>query len=703
MLRFLFPITLFLSAILLFSIQPMAAKALLPIFGGTPAVWTVCMLFFQLILLLGYGYVWLLSSIKTTRWRLLHCGLLVLSVLMLPLSFHPVPQPGHPEWNIVYTLLTQLGLPLLIVAASAPLLQFAYSHTQAKDANDPYFLYAASNFGSLLALLLYPWVIERFVGLHQQFFIWNIVYGLYVCSLLLVLFTPSYATKEEQHAPTGSVSFFDLLTWIFLSFVPCSMMLGVTLYITTDIAATPLFWVLPLALYLFTFIITFNTKPLITHGWVIRNSLFFLTFTLLGFILEVNQVRAWELVLFNLLSFFVLSLLCHGELYQKRPPASSLTLFYLCLAMGGVLAGLFNGIIAPHWFNNVYEYPIAILLSLMVLPKIKLTKGWWTPPIVLSLLFLQYFLPDIKIFDYFSPFQIAALMIISLIVLFQHSNLNRILSLAILFLFLLSPLFKQESILLQQRNFYGVKRVINKDGVHAMMSNSTIHGLQLKDESKPLAGTTSYFGAIEQVIKLMQQPASSLSITIMGLGVGTMVCQHREADKLTVIEIDPQMIALAKNEKLFTYLRDCSPQLNIIKDDGRLAVSRFADHSQDLIILDAFSSDSVPVHLITLEAFKLYIEKLAPKGVILVNISNRHVQLLPVLSAIGRSLDLMVFSLSHKGIPRLGQFDSEWALLTYNQAFASNLMRNSNWRFVTEDSPFLWTDDYSNVIPLLKY
>ncbi len=366
---FLFPLTLFLSAILLFSIQPMVAKALLPVYGGTPSVWTICMLFFQVVLLISYGYAWLLSCFnKRAIWRWVHGVLVLFSLLTLPILFHPIPNFSLPEWAILSSLLTQLGLPLLVIATSAPLLQFAYSQTSGKGASDPYFLYVSSNLGSLLALLLYPGFIERFLGLRLQFYIWNLGYGIYLLFLSVLLFLNSYKPWTDTKKEWELISWKDLLSWVSLAFIPCSLMMGVTLYITTDVAATPLFWVLPLALYLLSFVITFSSKPLISPKWVSQNSIFFLIFTILGFILNPHQVKAWQLIVFDLLSFFVLALLCHRKLYLRRPKPQELTLFYFCLALGGVLAGIFNGIISRQLFNQVLEYPLVILLCLFVIP-----------------------------------------------------------------------------------------------------------------------------------------------------------------------------------------------------------------------------------------------------------------------------------------------------------------------------------------------
>lgn len=701
--RFLFPICLFLGAILLFSIQPMVAKSLLPVYGGTPAVWIVCMLFFQVILLFAYGYAAILSVFnKPLVWRLTHSVLIILSFLVFPLLLRPVTINNSPEWSILFNLLTQLGLPLLVVGASAPLLQFAYSQTKEKGATDPYFLYSASNLGSLLSLLLYPWVIERFIGLKNQFHLWNVGYVFYVVLLGLVLFARRYQPLEKQNTEVRDWQWQKVLYWIFLSFVPCSLMLGVTLYITTDIAATPLFWVLPLALYLLTFVIIFTSKPLISFPWIVRNSLFFLIFPITGFILTASQITIWQSILFHLLNFFVLALLCHGQLYLSRPKPQLLTLFYFCLALGGVLAGVFNGILAPHWFNQVYEYPLALLLSLFALPQYKKKGAWWLPMVVLILMLLHYCILDIHWPGGLSSFQVCAFLALLLIVVWQKDRTSLILSLLILFGFIFSPLLQDDTILLQERNFYGVKKVIDRQGVHALINESTVHGLQVMGEKKPNGGN-SYYGAISSIVGVMQQQKSPLSVTIIGLGIGTMMCQFRQEDQIKVIEIDEQVIGLAKNPQLFTYLRDCPVHATIIRNDGRLAVEQLSDHSQDLLIVDAFNSDAIPVHLLTFEAFTLYQQKITKDGGILINLSNRHLQLLPVINAAGRALELMVFYLNSKGVPALTQFDSEWVFLTSNEDFAFQLMKGSNWRFDASDEQLLWTDDYSNVIPLLRW
>lgn len=709
-LRFLFPLCLFLSAVLLFSIQPMAARALLPVYGGTPAVWTVCMLFFQAILLVAYGYAVLLSVFKKTIvWRLLHSVVLILSCTAIPILLQPIPPIGAPEWSILYNLLTQLGLPLLVIGASAPLLQFAYSQTKAKGAADPYFLYIISNLGSLSSLVLYPGVIERFIGLKSQFYWWGIGYLVYVGLFFLVLCVNRFNPLESETQETPAWPWQQMMYWVFLSFIPCSLMLGVTLYITTDVAATPLLWVLPLALYLLTFIFAFSTKPILSFSWLEQNCILFLVFTVLGFIGNANQIRAWQSILFNLIGFFVLAVLCHRQLFLKRPKPQLLTLFYFCLALGGVLAGIFNGILAPNFFHQIYEYPLAIWLSLFVLPihwAQSKAKSLVIPLIVLGILLVHYFIPDIYWPGNFSTFQISAILALLITVIWAQSKESLLLSLLILFGFIFSPYLQKEQILVLKRNFYGVKKVVtkevNENSVHALISQSTIHGLELIGDKKSFE-PPSYYGAVQPVVVGLQHQSDEIPVTIIGLGIGTMACQFRPMDQVKIIEIDEQVIQIAKNPRYFTYLRDCPPKIELIKNDGRLAVAELKDASQKLLVIDAFNSDAIPIHLITLEAFSLYKQKIMQDGVILVNLSNRHLDLLPVIIAAGRALDFMVFYISDQGNASLGQFSSEWALLTMNQDLVFKLMNRSNWHFVANNKQILWTDDYSNIIPLLKW
>lgn len=694
----IFPVSLFLSASLLFLIQPMAAKVLLPIYGGTPAVWTVCMLFFQALLLVSYAYVWGLSRFKGVRtWRIVHLLVCLLSVFFLPLIFSPQSHPGAPELDILKALLLQLGLPLLVIGASAPLLQFAYSQTKDNSNSSPYYLYAASNAGSLLALLSYPFLVERFSTVSVQFQTWNIIYILYLFLLFITLIAFRYPSRAVVTQSLIKIDVTTKIKWVFYSFVPCSLMLGVTFYISTDVAATPLFWVFPLALYLLTFVITFAKKPLISHSGVQRQVVFFLIFPIIGFIIGTNNVPVWQLVIIHLTAFFMVSLFYHGELVRTKPCASQLTTFYFCLALGGALAGVFNGFLAPRLFNQAFEYPLVILLSFICFPRVRTAHEWRVPIVVFVLLAINFFMP------YVTLNHAIEIIVLSIIFIWSASRRSLLISMAMLFIFIFSPWFSATTILNQQRNFYGIKHVFSREGSHVLMSQSTLHGFQLMSAKRPSDGTTAYYGPVSGVVKQLHNSQASLNSMVLGLGTGILACQFGAMDKFTAVEIDEQVIDIAKNPDLFTYLQDCQPTALVIPEDGRIALTNKPDKSYDILIMDAFSSDAIPVHLLTLEAFALYQQKLSTNGAILVNISNRHLGVLPVITAAGRQLDMIVMRKKHSGDAKRGQFPSEWALLTINEALANTLIFKEGWQFVTDSKQILWTNDYSNLVPLIKW
>ncbi|MDP1603164.1 MAG: fused MFS/spermidine synthase [Legionella sp.] len=704
MTQLLFSLSLFLSASLLFVIQPMVAKSLLPVYGGTPAVWTVCMLFFQALLLVSYGYAWLLSRFRRNWcWRLIHLVTVIASLALLPLGFSSSKSSAVPDIAILKDLLFQTGLPLLVIASSAPLLQFIYSRTHAKKAHDPYFLYVASNIGSLLALLSYPWLIEQASGLNLQFYYWNYVFLAYLVLLAGIIFMVPLANAPASKAENTPIALSMMLRWIGYSFIPCSLMLGVTFYITTDIAATPLFWIVPLVLYLLTFILTFAQKPLISHAWVTRNSLCFIVFPVLGFIVGTNVLFIWQLIIFNVLTFFILALLCHGELVKIRPRASQLTSFYLCLATGGVLAGLLNAIVAPRFFNGAYEYPLVLALAAFCIPLSTKFTFNRVPVSVLLLLLLNYYLPDYSGLMWIKSAHALELLALILIVCWPKTRINLLVSLTILLVFLFSPCFKANPVVSQQRNFYGVKQILFKKGVHALVSQNTLHGFQLLDKGNRTNGGVAYYGPMDSVVKHLQTMHRSLRVSILGLGTGIMACQFRPSDKVGMIEIDEQIIDIAHNPHFFTYLRDCPPALTIARSDGRLALQTEKNASIELVVVDAFSSDAIPTHLITQEAVELYRQKLTQDGVLLINTSNRHIQLLPMITALGHQLNLIVLHLKHAGDARRGQLPSEWIMLTANEELSMLLMREDGWRFAPFSKSAVLTDDYSNLIPLLKW
>lgn len=700
MIRFIFALNLLLSAVLLFGIQPMIAKSLLPYFGGSPSVWTLCMLFFQFMLLSGYFYAYLLSKLKNRYWIGIHSVLFLSSFFVFPFFPAGLWESGSPEWRLLLTLFTNLSLPLLIISASAPLLQFAYSQTREKDASDPYHLYVASNIGSLFILFLYPWLIERFFSLTVQFYGWNVLYGVYILFLMVILYGIKYhQTQPEMQTRVASKKYGY---WILVSFIPCNLMLSLTFYISTDIAATPLLWLVPLGLYLLSFILTFAKKPIISQQWLQQNSLVFLAI-LIGqlFFLRTFHFTSgllFTVLILNILAFFIFAILCHGELAQSRPAVKNLTAFYLCLSLGGVLAGIFNGLLAPLIFTNPYEFPLAIILTLYCI-HIPQKKAEWMPFLAcMVFLLIHAWLADSNWVK-----QMNLLVFLALFALFYYPRSRRslFLGLAACLLVLYKPWYKQESLLNKVRNFYGIKTVVKDNKAHYLINQTTVHGLQLLQDKKR-AGNIAYYDPVIPVITALRHIHNPLDSLVIGLGTGIIACQLERKDTITFIEIDEQVINIAKTPSLFSFLKDCPPAIKIVQGDGRLSFSQFSHKKFDLIVLDAFSSDAIPVHLLTKEALELYKKTLSPAGVILVHISNRYLDLMPVITA--GSLDSQFTVLFKRHLPNLKkmQFGSDWALITANQKLAT-LMTTQGWQRQTASQAEPWTDNYSNIVPLLRF
>ena len=664
----LFSTTLFLSAGLLFIIQPMVAKRLLPFYGGTPAVWTICMLFFQVCVLLGYGYAWILSRLtqKYLIW-IIHGGILLLAATQLPLQWQPSTLTQlAPERVIFSDLVTQIGLLTIVLASTSPLLQYLWSRTDVASARDPYPMFVASNAGCLLALLAYPFFVERYWGLANQLHYWTFAYIGYL-TLVGMVFVISYRGGEKEKL----IPVFELISWrrrfqwFVYSLVPCSLMLGVTFYITAEVVSTPLFWSLPLIIYLLSFILTFVNHPLLAKNQLLRVLPYFIVLQVALLFMGSVYLPVWLIVGCHLLTFGFFACMFHTVLYQLRPEVSGLTSFYWYFALGGVAAGILNGLLAPHYFTGAYEYPLMLMLAIGMLLNMLMSskmKGMFRVVMVLICL--------------------------AMMSLCYRVNLG----------------LKDATILSQQRNFYGVKQVVDQRGTHALLSHHTVHGFEIPGIPREVLQHSAYYGPAWSVVKQLEQEYTSLNATIIGLGTGMMACQFRQTDHLTFVDVDSQVFSLASNPHYFTFIRDCGlPQgVNWIIEDGRSYMSKVSNQTLDLLVIDAFSGDAIPTHLLTQEAFSLFQKKLTKQGAILVNISNRYLNLLPVLVACGRGQEDIVLFKQDQGDTTLGQFKSTWVLLTRNDVFASQMMKQG-WRFATNaNTPSItWTDDYSNLLPLL--
>jgi len=721
----LYAATLFVSALLLFSIQPMFAKMVLPKLGGAPAVWSVAMVFFQTVLLAGYGYAYVLNRLLSPRWAaMFHLLLLGITAMMLPIAIAPgwgvPPQDGTTLW-LFGLFAVSIGLPFFTLSASAPLLQSWFASSGHKQAGNPYVLYAASNLGSFAALFAYPVIIEPFLTLKTQTAAWSIGFALLAVLLSFVgLLTARALPAAVQAEAVGDVSanVFERMRWIALAAVPSGLVIAVTAYLTTDIAAAPFLWVVPLAIYLLTFVAVFRERPWIAHANVVR----FVPFAVAPLAVSLiggEKVFWLTSIALNLVVFALLTLMCHGELYARRPSPRRLTEFYLCTSFGGVIGGGFAGLLAPQIFNGNYEYPILIALALLCMPGLvtggsrkALTEAapWLVASAALALVwYVTRFQPSATLE---LPFQVL-LALLAAAMLFQRQRPMRFFGLVILS-FSVTALWRPGIAPIETaRSFFGVHKVaeVNDGRARLLYHGTTIHGAQRlrNDDGTPVSGPllpqTYYYpgGPFAEAIGAVRAARGSLNhVAVVGLGTGTLACHSKGSEHWTFFEIDPEVIRIARDPRRFEFLSRCAPESPVIAGDARLTLEASTDR-YDLIVLDAFSSDTIPVHLLTREAVAGYLSKLSPHGVLLLHISNRHLDLTPVVAKVAQSLGLAAFVREDRSAGDLLttlKADARLVVLTRDAADAGSVA--GNWMPLRPDqSSALWTDDYSNILGIM--
>ena len=721
----LYAATLFVSALLLFSIQPMFAKMVLPKLGGAPAVWSVAMVFFQTVLLAGYGYAYVLNRLLSPRWAaMFHLLLLGITAMMLPIAIAPgwgvPPQDGTTLW-LFGLFAVSIGLPFFTLSASAPLLQSWFASSGHKQAGNPFVLYAASNLGSFAALFAYPVIIEPFLTLKTQTAAWSIGFALLAVLLSFVgLLTARAlpAAVQTEAVDDVSASVFERVRWIALAAVPSGLVIAVTAYLTTDIAAAPFLWVVPLAIYLLTFVAVFRERPWIAHANVVR----FVPFAVAPLAVSLiggEKVFWLTSIALNLVVFALLTLMCHGELYARRPTPRRLTEFYLCTSFGGVIGGGFAGLLAPQIFNGNYEYPILIALALLCMPGLvtggsrkALTEAapWLVASAALALVwYVTRFQPSATLE---LPFQVL-LALLAAAMLFQRQRPMRFFGLVILS-FSVTALWRPGIAPIETaRSFFGVHKVaeVNDGRARLLYHGTTIHGAQRlrNDDGTPVSGPllpqTYYYpgGPFAEAIGAVRAARGSLNhVAVVGLGTGTLACHSKGNEHWTFFEIDPEVIRIARDPRRFEFLSRCAPESPVIAGDARLTLEASADR-YDLIVLDAFSSDTIPVHLLTREAVAGYLSKLSPHGVLLLHISNRHLDLRPVVAKVAQSLGLAAFVREDRSAGDLLttlKADARLVVLTRDAADAGSVA--GNWMPLRPDqSSALWTDDYSNILGIM--
>jgi hypothetical protein len=724
--RFLVPVyalTLILSAFLLFSVQPMFAKMILPLLGGSPSVWNIAMVFFQAMLLGGYAYAHLTSRHLNIRTQaIVHILLLIACAVFLPFALPAGAHPSnHPALWQIGLMASVVGAPFFILSASAPLIQHWFAAADHKDSSNPYFLYAASNIGSMVALLSYPVIVEPTMAINIQGLAWTGGYGVLIAMTAFSAFMVwNRRTAMEPSLVTPKTPGRIKLAWLALAFIPSSLMLGVTTYITTDLAAIPLLWILPLSLYLLTFILVFARREIVKMDMAVSLFSAFMTILIMLMTIEVAKNTLVMLGL-HLTVFFFAALLCHKKLADMRPDASELTGFYMIMSVGGVLGGIFNALIAPMIFVMPLEYALVLCTVLIVrgyafMPE---KMRFIRQPVldVIGSVRFWFFLITLATIVHGMMEKDARFLLVGGVMSAISLTTFRLRPIAFMlvgctFFLLHSPLVMMDSgkILDLHRNFFGVLQVSNGDTMRYFFHGTTLHGAQPLDPKYRLTQMTYYNpqGPLGDIFKILDKRKGPQKIGAIGLGTGTVACYKHKGRSFDFFEIDSDVVEIAKNRKLFTYLSDCGSPYTIKLGDGRLMLDTVPDGSYDALIIDAFSSDNIPMHLLTVEAFDIYMRKVKAGGMIILNISNRYLDLTPQLGAISglsRVPALVRKSYSAPIAPKskLGYASSVWLVFTPNLDVLLPLRTLGTWDSVpVRRDRRVWTDDYANIISSLK-
>lgn len=735
-----FTATTFLSAVLLFSIQPLFAKMVLPVLGGAPSVWAMAVCFFQLALLTGYCYAHLLKSYAPARISgYIHVALCLVALLALPIALPQgwgEPPPGEPYLWQLGLFSVAVGLPFVAVAANAPLLQAWFAGTSHPAAREPYFLYAASNLGSFVALLGYPFILEPAFGVSALSRFWTFGFvALVVCLAAVFLLarrhpaSPAvvHAAMAPSRAQADHPSWPARTRWVILSLVPSALLTAFTTHITTDVASAPLLWVLPLSMYLLTFVLVFRERALVPRPVMLMAHLVAVTLALL--VLSQTNVDGWYVTApIGALAFFLSAMVAHRTLYEERPPARHLTEFYLWMSLGGALGGLAAALLAPKIFSEVYEYPLLLALTFACRPgALTWGRNWrdqtmalWIIAAIggLALYWIPWALPKLpqadlitKVTSWGAAALAAGVMAIVLVLAWRHPmrQLAATLGMCLAVTLLPSAVRKGDA----QRSYFGVYRVMQSaDGQYnTLVHGSTLHGAQrIRDaEGNAVADITpsTYYYEGSPMARAVATRRAALAALgrkgrygVVGLGTGSMACHSAEGEQWRIFEIDPVMIEIASGDENFTFIENCMPNPDIKLGDARLTLAKEAAASFDLLVVDAFSSDAVPVHLMTAEAMQLYLSKLTPDGVVLLHISNRYLDLEAVLGATAAAVPgIHGFVLTDDAADgSYAQSSSSVGLFAKSEAALEGYKELADYKPLDASKMRPWTDDYSDIL-----
>lgn len=733
----LFAVTIFTSAGLVFLVQPMVAKLVLPLLGGSPSVWNTSMAFFQAALLAGYGYAHLLQRVASVKTQtLVHLGALVAAALVLPLNVSEAmgaPSSDHPNLWLLGVLALSIGAPFAVLSATAPLVQAWHARVvHSATGQEPYVLYAASNLGSLLALLAYPILVEPLSTLQGQTLGWSLAYGAFVLLMGALALGVGRAGLQAQAVKTAEVgpapSWRERLTWLALAAAPSSLMLGVTTHITTDVASAPFLWVAPLALYLLTFIIAFSAKPVIRPSFALL--LQAAAVALCAAVLPFRTSHIVSQLAIHLLAFFATALVCHQALVARRPAPAHLTEFYLWMSLGGVVGGSFNAFLAPVIFNNVWEYPLVLALACLARPwhPHARLEAWRWAVLALACL-LAASAPGLVGMSYGQVYPQA-------LQTFTHEQLNTgahaALGLAVLGAFLLrdrglmffavvvaisigaTAAGDTSDVKHSWRSFFGVVRQSEMTvpgyggGALRMLAHgTTLHGAQAVHpdyDCRPLA-YYAFETPIGQVFERGMQDPRELRIGAVGLGAGTVAAYTQPGDRLTFFEIDPLVVRIATDPKHFSYTTTCAlGRIDYVIGDARLTLGQQPDATFDVLLIDAFSSDAVPAHLLTVEAVRGYFKKLKPDGLLILHLSNRNLDLRSPAAAVLDEVGAYALMQRHEqadGTPPLWESTEDAILASKSAEALRAYVEDGRWEGTDPAGVRPWTDDYTNLVGAL--
>ena len=735
----------------------MIGRMLLPSLGGTPAVWNGCMLFFQAALLAGYAWAhYGPPKLGVKNHLLVHLFLLAAVCCLLPMKIvdsWAAPVDSNPMFWLLGQLTLCVGLPFFVISSSAPLLQrwFSLSASETDQGSEPWFLYAISNFGSLVALISYPFVFERIMGLTNQGIFWASGFLLLTCMFANCAWytlrnaRPEVLTRPRTKTHTAPLSWNQRVRYIVLAAIPSSLMLGVTTIVSTDAGSFPLMWSIPLALYLITFILVFAKRQLLPHRWIVRATPFFLLAMPLVMTIDLGDNPAL-MIAAHFAVFFVVAMACHGEMARLRPPVEQLTEFYLMMSIGGVVGGAFNSLLAPVLFNSILEYPIVLIAASLVLPAwreiadgqnstdsspapswLSIEKIWAVPVALLVLLsgvwafeysLLTLFRPLVMLLGFAVPAAVCILL---------ARSPRRFVPCYALLLLGYPFIHVNHDVTLKQRGFFGVNEIATVGEFRTLINGRTQHGMQRIEETEnPLP--LSYYHPDGPVGDLFRQFGDQQNrIGVVGLGVGTIAAYGQANQQLDFYEIDPIVYQMASDESYFSYLSSARSDVEVILGDARVQLdarrkrmsrltnvawrpnsneTQTKNRLYGMMILDAFGSDSVPIHLLTEEAVELYLDSLDENGLLAIHISSKFMNFIPVGAALSQHFGLHSAVRTDAQLTQsdrqAGRSASRYMIFSRDKETIDRFLDLKNgWQPLKSDRPVHWTDEHANILDVM--